>query len=1046
MLILHIHYHNGHFYLWGEHAFQPSRTPSSISPFDPGIESLKDAEKQSLADAVVPDSRVVQLELTLPTVETASGHRFPLPSQTFLLPEDLRERLPSVPAPLAPWSVHALQLHWKSLFALLGRIEERKWAEGLFVAEEVIVFSELFRYAGALVARGRYLPDIHLQEGSDPSLCEAVWSPCLDSEEDLRLRAIAAALPPAAYPCTPSRTAMEVVEAVLADWLDHLVRASVITTLSLAHAARGRCYSAHDAWFTALRGESRVIRWPEQEELLKLAGQIRAWRHPVEGSRTCSERPAFILHAPQPLEDFWILEIARVHPEESHDSKLKAQKHLAHASYSEATLLALGQAALLFPPLGQAEIKGNIHGAKLSMIEAYFFLTSAQALLRSAGYDVKLPPEWEGGSEAGFALAVDVAPHTGESYLPDARVAFHHTVTFKGAMVSQEELKQLLDTDSPLVCFRGTWLVVDTKQLQQALRINKQDTPEEAPAIQAVQLALGSQARRHGLPVAEVRGHGWLETLFTRLSGDEQHFGVLETPRGFCGEMRPYQLRGFSWLAYLRSCGFGGCLADDMGLGKTIQALAFLLYEKERGEKRPVLIAGPLSVLGNWLREAQRFAPGLRCHLHHGGERWHGEAFAQEMEQFDVVITSYHLLYRDYADLRQVAWAGILLDEAQNIKNPETRQSKAARALKADYRLALTGTPLENHVGDLWSIMDFLNPDMLGKRSAFRDTFFRPIQTNSDPGARIRLKRMTAPFILRRLKTDKHIISDLPEKIEAKVYCPMTPEQLRLYQDELNAFHRELGEAEGIGRRGLILATLTRLKQICNHPEHYFAGQRRAEERERGPLGFEQTHSRKVSRTKSRIVTEEQMSPAFLNGSGKLMRLTEQLEELFANDECALIFTQYAEMGHLLVKHLCETFGRDMPFLHGGVTRGAREQLVKDFQESTTPQAFVLSLKAGGLGLNLTRATHVFHYDRWWNPAVENQATDRAFRIGQTKRVLVHKFICNGTLEDRIDALLESKSALAAELIGHGENVLTELSDESIRSLLALEDPVGSVQ
>jgi superfamily II DNA or RNA helicase len=1019
MLILHLHFYDGHFYLWGEQSFQPSKTPSSASPFDPGIEALKDAEKRSLLNAVVPESRALHVELALPTVETASGHRFPIPSQTFLLPEDLREALPSAPAHLAPWSVHALQLHWKTLFALLGRIEERKWAEGLFVAEEVIVFSELFRYAGALVARGRYLPDIHIEKGSDASLCEAVWSPCLDSEEDLRLRAFAMALPPAAYAQTLSPSSVDVVETLLSDWVDHLVRASVITTLSLAHAARGRCYSAHDAWFTALRGESRVIRWPEQEELLKLAGQIRAWRHPVEGSRSCSQRPSFILHAPPSTEDSWLVEIKTT-------------------AYSETTLLALGQAALLFPPLGQAEIKDHLHGARLSLVEAYFFLTSAHALLRSAGYDVTLPPEWEGGSESGFALTVDVAPHTGESYLPDARVAFQHTVTFKGAMVSKEELKQLLDTDSPLVCFRGTWLVVDTKQLQQALRFNKQDAPEEAPAIQAVQLALGSQMRLHGLPVAEVRGHGWVKTLFDRLSGDEQHFGVLETPQGFCGEMRPYQLRGFSWLVYLRSCGFGGCLADDMGLGKTIQALAFLLHEKERGEKRPVLIAGPLSVLGNWMREAQRFAPGLRCHLHHGGERWHGEAFAQEMEQFDVVITSYHLLYRDYADLRQVSWAGILLDEAQNIKNPETRQSKAARALKADYRLALTGTPLENHVGDLWSIMDFLNPDMLGKRSAFRDTFFRPIQTNSDPGARIRLKRMTAPFILRRLKTDKHIISDLPEKIEAKVYCPMTPEQLRLYQDELNAFHRELGEAEGIGRRGLILATLTRLKQICNHPEHYFAGQRRAEERERGPLDFEQTHRRKV--TKARVVTEEQTSPTFLNASGKLMRLTEQLEELFANNECALIFTQYAEMGHLLVKHLCDTFGRDMPFLHGGVTRGAREQLVKDFQESTTPQAFVLSLKAGGLGLNLTRATHVFHYDRWWNPAVENQATDRAFRIGQTKRVLVHKFICNGTLEDRIDALLESKSALAAELIGHGESVLTELSDESLRSLLALEE------
>ena len=430
-----------------------------------------------------------------------------------------------------------------------------------------------------------------------------------------------------------------------------------------------------------------------------------------------------------------------------------------------------------------------------------------------------------------------------------------------------------------------------------------------------------------------------------------------------------------------------------------------------------------MSVLGNWMREAQRFTPGLRCHVHHGASRWHGESFAREMAAFDVVFTSYHLLYRDYADLRQVAWSGILLDEAQNIKNPETRQSQAARGLKADYRIALTGTPMENHVGDLWSVMDFLNPDMLGKRTAFRDAFFRPIQTGSDPGARIRLKRMTAPFILRRLKTDKHIISDLPEKIEAKVYCPMTKEQVRLYQDELSSFHRELGDAEGIGRRGLILATLTRLKQICNHPEQYLKSE---------------PSSAKGARHK--VPRASVLAPnLFIERSGKFTRLAEQLEEVFANNECALIFTQYAEMGHLLVRYLCETFGRDMPYLHGGVPRAMREQMVESFQATRVPQAFVLSLKAGGLGLNLTRATHVFHYDRWWNPAVENQATDRAFRIGQTQRVLVHKFICNGTLEDRIDAMIESKSALATEIIGHGEHALTELSDEMLGSLLKLQ-------
>ncbi len=1053
--MLHLHWCDEQFYLWGEQAFHPVALTDANSPFDPGVEDLRKAWTEALKEAVAADGVVAHLKLQLPTIDVKSA-RLPLPSQTFLLPEELRDLAASSQPQKAPWSVTALKLPWKSLFALLGQIDDRKVAEGLFAAEDLMVFAELFRYAGALVARGRYLPGLRVGEAPPAPSFEAIWSPCIDSEEDARIRAFADRLPPSAFaesllskPVTPPAA---VVETILLDWVDRLVRASVVTTLSLAHALRGRCYSAHDAWFAALRGESRAIRWKEARELRQLAEQIRAWRFPVEGARQREVRPRFTLRTPATAEACWLLEIDVDAP----------QKTLI----PEATLLALGQAAMLFPPLGKAEFIDGMHAAALTTVEAYLFLTAEHALLRSAGYDVTLPQDWNPGAERGFALSVDVTPHPGESgapdlsgaeapaspdeYAPAARVDIRHTVTFNGAPVSQEELTSLLDSEAPLVNFRGAWMVVDLKQIQQAIRIGKHDALDEAPAVQAVQLALGAQAKRHGLPIAEVHGHGWVETLFNRLSGDEHRFGVLPPPEGFCGELRPYQQRGFSWLVYLRSCGFGGCLADDMGLGKTIQALAFLVHEKERGEKRPALVAGPMSVLGNWMREAQRFTPGLRCHIHHGASRWHGDSFVREMTQFDVIFTSYHLLYRDYADLRQVAWSGILLDEAQNIKNPETRQSQAARGLKADYRMALTGTPMENHVGDLWSVMDFLNPDMLGKRTAFRDAFFRPIQTGSDPGARIRLKRMTAPFILRRLKTDKHIITDLPEKIEAKVYCPMTREQVRLYQDELNAFHRELGEAEGIGRRGLILATLTRLKQICNHPEQYLGAQARSFQLDGDscapPFEPAKRGRSKASKGGAQVsLPSRSETKSFGAASGKLTRLTEQLEEVFANNECALIFTQYATMGHLLVKHLCEVFGRDMPYLHGGVPRAQREQLVNDFQATRVPQAFVLSLKAGGLGLNLTRATHVFHYDRWWNPAVENQATDRAFRIGQTQRVLVHKFICNGTLEDRIDAMIESKSALAMEIIGHGENALTELSDEMLGSLLKLEDEEGAV-
>ena len=1066
MLMLHLHWCDAQCYLWGEQPFRPVALPASVSPFDPGVAALRVALKAVLQGMVVPDAEAADLVLQLPTCAVPRSlsrrARLPLPSQSFLVPETLRDSVASATPQLAKWSVTALRLPWKCLFAVLGQIGERKIAEGLFASEDMMALSELFRYAGALVARGRYLPEVRVCEAHTPPCSEAVWSPCIDGEEDARIRAFAACLPLSVFSdSSAGGTSPEgVIEAILSDWVDRLVRASVVTTLSLAHGAHGRFYSPHDAWFAALRGESRVIRWDDAGELQTLTDQLRAWRHPVEGTRQRESRPCFTLHAPSAPEAPWLLEIETVLPEKSQSPNPKSKILNLKSNIPESALLAMGQAAILFPPLGQAAYIGRMHAATLNTAEAYLFLTSSHALLRSAGYEVTLPQAWRPEADTGFGLTVDVAPHQGgqatsdllppegssflSGYAPTARVDIRHTVTFNGEPVSQGELEHLMAAETPLVCFRGTWMAVDMKQLHQAIRLGRHEVSDEVPVVQAVQLALGAEARRHGLPVAEVRGHGWVETLFNRLSGDEHRFGVLAPPEGFCGELRPYQQRGFSWLVYLRSCGFGGCLADDMGLGKTIQALAFLMYEKEHGEKRPALVAGPMSVLGNWMRETQRFTPGLRCMVHHGAGRWHGQSFVREMARFDVVFTSYHLLYRDYSDLRQVAWSGILLDEAQNIKNPETRQSKAARGLKADYRIALTGTPMENHVGDLWTVMDFLNPDMLGKRSAFREAFYRPIQTGSDPGARIRLKRMTAPFILRRLKTDKHIISDLPEKIEAKVYCPLTQAQVQLYQDELHAFHHELGAAEGIGRRGLILATLTRLKQICNHPEHYLGGQARALRRGghiSAPLAESVKRGRaKASQGGALISAPGHNDPtSFTAASGKLTRLTESLEEVFANKECALIFTQYAEMGHLLVRHLCEIFGRDMPFLHGGVPRTMRDQMVEAFQETREPQAFVLSLKAGGLGLNLTRATHVFHYDRWWNPAVENQATDRAFRIGQTQRVMVHKFICNGTLEDRIDALIESKSALAAEIIGHGEHALTELSNEMLDDLLTLK-------
>jgi SNF2 family DNA or RNA helicase len=409
-------------------------------------------------------------------------------------------------------------------------------------------------------------------------------------------------------------------------------------------------------------------------------------------------------------------------------------------------------------------------------------------------------------------------------------------------------------------------------------------------------------------------------------------------------------------------------------------------------------------VVNNWVREAERFTPDLPVMVHHGSDRDRGKAFEREAKRHAIVVSSYGLLHRDLELFQGISWAGVILDEAQNIKNPETRQSKAARSLSAEYRIALTGTPVENHVGDLWSIMEFLNTGLLGGKTSFKQRFHTPIQTRQDPEATELLKKMTGPFILRRLKTDKSIIADLPEKQEIKTWCTLTREQASLYQAVLRDMEEAIESSEGMQRRGLVLATILKLKQICNHPAHFLADGSPAEGR-----------------------------------SGKLERLMEILEEIFEAGERALVFTQFAEMGELLKRHIEETFGRETAFLHGGVPKKKRDAMVERFQKSeNAPPVFLLSLKAGGTGLNLTRANHVVHFDRWWNPAVENQATDRAFRIGQTRGVQVRKFICTGTLEERIDEMINRKSAVSESVVGKGEAWITELSNEELKRALAL--------
>ena len=597
--------------------------------------------------------------------------------------------------------------------------------------------------------------------------------------------------------------------------------------------------------------------------------------------------------------------------------------------------------------------------------------------------------------------------------------------------LTEAEFAELSRLKVPLIQVRGQWMELRPQDIEAAIDFFQKKKDRKMTLAEALRLVLGqglgsgsgsdllgsATEAKSSLPVLGFEAEGRIKEILASLSDPGGHMEAVRTPWDFCGTLRPYQLRGVSWLMYLNHLGLGACLADDMGLGKTIELIAFLLSEREElgGGRQdnlrsgPVLLVCPMSVAGNWQREMERFAPDLRVLMHHGLGRLTGQNFIEGAEKADVVVTTYALAQRDEEDLSAVYWSHIVLDEAQSIKNQSARQTQSIKRLKAKQKIALTGTPVENRLSELWSIMDFLNPGYMGSFDSFRRDFVLPIEKYNSKSRSQVLRSLIQPFVLRRLKTDATVISDLPDKLEMKVNYNLTAEQATLYAAVVDEMLARIESTEGMERRGLILATLTKLKQVCNHPA---------------------------------LLLQDGSS---LEGrSGKLSRLEEMLEEVVASGDRALVFTQFAGMGAMLRHQIQEKLGVEALFLHGKTTRSQREEMIQRFQAGRSP-IFILSLKAGGFGLNLTAANHVFHFDRWWNPAVENQATDRAFRIGQKKNVFVHKFVCLGTLEERIDQMIEQKKALAESVIGTGETWLTELSNEALKELLSLrQDSVSN--
>jgi SNF2 family DNA or RNA helicase len=687
----------------------------------------------------------------------------------------------------------------------------------------------------------------------------------------------------------------------------------------------------------------------------------------------------------------------------------------------------------------------NVLSTALTDKAAWQFLTVDSLRLLEAGWQVLLPAWWEAASRKKPRLRAKVRSEVGSSkgkslFGLDSLVDFDWRIAIGDVDLTETEFAELVARNERLVRFRGQWISLDPALLAQIRKamagVDNMEGLSFQDVLQLHLLGNGDEAES-GTPEQleenaeriqlEVELNEHLIKLISQL-GQQTEWPELAVPAGLQADLRSYQRDGFAWLAFLRRFGLGACLADDMGLGKTIQYITYLLHIKEttmeQDPKFPSLLICPTSVLGNWQKELSRFAPSLKIMLHYGSKRMNDAEFYEEACKADILLTSYATATLDEELLKSYTWTSICLDEAQNIKNAQTKQSTAVRSFPAKHRIALTGTPIENRLSELWSIYDFINPGYLGTLRGFNARFSNAIEKEHDAQRTLDLQKLVKPFMLRRKKKDPAIQLDLPDKNEMKTYVPLTTEQGALYDQTVNELMKRMEKLEGIERKGAILAALTQLKQLCDHPMLMT--------------------KEPINKDTDTIIDTETL----INRSSKLERLVDMVKELRDEGDRCLIFTQYVGMGEMLQLVLQQELKEPVLYLNGSSSKTARDRMIDQFQSQTLPPAeqpsvFILSIKAGGVGLNLTAANHVFHFDRWWNPAVENQATDRAYRMGQTRDVQVHKFISLGTLEERIDEMLENKQQLSDNVITSSEAWITELSTDALKDLFTLRRDWG---
>lgn len=1058
MLVFHLATDDaGHPVLWAEDSTLPPQQPPKPGrppkvpeprkhPFAAAVETVHTA----LDEFSLPVS-ADEFEQTTLTLLFPSGRFGPEPSPKLVRDEEMDRPVDRV----SPWTVPAVRVDASVLGDVLTVLTNG--GPGVAAGKTVQYWQTVGTLADEFVRDGRVVPQLEERDGS----FVAVWRAMPSTAEDFgRLRTLREAMPPLArgrvtedvttsaedaggWEDAAIQSAREVLVNTLDAWVDSAVRDRLTTVDSTA------TNGVHQQWLAALTQPNSTVD-ADPGELETLQAELNEWIRQADTASGGDVRLCLRLWAPEPeagtetetaaepeskesatteieavSSDGWELEFllqATDDPSllveastvwESADATQEVlERHLDRPQ--ETLLKELGRAASLYPALDTALDDATPTSHNLTTEEANTFLREHAEVLQQAGFGVILPAWWnEPERRLGARLTANSESSTSEKSSVggigvEQLCDVQWDVVLGGDRLSEDELEELAALKMPLVRVRGQWVSLREGDIENALELYNQGE-ESLTVAEAIQADTDLSDTDPGLPVVNQQFKGSLETLFgTEL---ETWIEKAETPEGFDGQLRPYQQRGLGWITYLESHGFGGCLADDMGLGKTIQVLARLLDERDEGhnpEPGPTLVVAPLSVVGNWKHEAHEFAPALDVYVHHGTDRKTGDKLRDVVEAHNMIVTTYGVVRNDIDELQEIQFHRTVLDEAQNIKNTDAKRTQAIRSLSTRYRLALTGTPVQNRLSELWSIIEFCNPGLLGSQTGFRKTFSRPIERYGDETKTEQLRQLIQPFILRRSKTDETVIDDLPDKIERKEYCNLTEEQATLYKAATDELLGEVEQASEMERRGKVLKLINALKAICNHPRQYHE--------DGSELG---------------------------GRSGKLSRLEELATEIISNGERALIFTQYTSMAELIQQYLQTELGKEVLYLHGGTPQQQRDKMVEKFQSPDGPAFFLLSLRAGGTGLTLTAANHVIHYDRWWNPAVEDQATDRTYRIGQADDVLVHKLICEGTVEEAIDQTIEQKRQLAEQVLAEGDEWLTELSDDELRDMVTLSEAIA---